>query len=141
VIAGQDAKSRPMLERVSAETCAAVEAIALEEYPHMKAQSYGFRMYIPIIVTTARLSVSSVDTASLSLSNGEAGSVTHREVPFVRFRKQLSSAFAIQPKRSALEFSELAHAREKMVFVVNAEHLASFLKQWDPISESFRPLM
>lgn len=141
VIGGQDTRSRPLLERVSAETCAAMEAIALEEYPHMKARNYGFRMYAPVIVTTARLSVSSVDASSLSLSTGEAGNVTHREVPFVRFRKQLSSAFAIQPNGSASDFSQLAAAREKMVFVVNAEHIARFLKLWDPLNDSFRPLM
>lgn len=141
VVGGQDARSRPLLERVSAETCAATEAIALEEYPHMKSRNYGFRMYVPVIVTTARLSVSSVDTASLSLSTGEASRVTHREVPFVRFRKQLSSEFAIQPRDSNLEFAELANAREKMVFIVNAEHLGGFLKQWDTLNDSFRPLM
>lgn len=141
VIAGQDQKSRPLLERLAAETCAATEAIAIEEYSSMLDLRYGFRLYVPVIVTSARLSISSVDTQSIALSTGEASAVTHREVPFVRFRKQLSSAFAVNPKGLERGFLELATAREKMVFVVNTTHLEPFLRAWEMHSDSFRPLM
>jgi hypothetical protein len=141
VIAGQDQKSRPLLERVAAETCAATEAIAVEEYASMLDTKYGFRMYIPVIVTTARLSISTVETASIALATGEASAISHREVPFLRFRKQLSSAFAVDRKGPEWGFSELATAREKMVFVVNSMHLEEFLHAWETSSESFRPLM
>lgn len=141
VIAGQDQKSRPLLERVAAETCAATEAIAIEEYASMLDVRYGFRMYIPVIVTTARLSISSIDAASIALGNGEATAVLHREVPYLRFRKQLSSEFAVPRKEGQWGFAELASAREKMVFVINSLHLEEFLRSWGTYSDSFRPLM
>lgn len=141
VVVGQDPKARPLLERVAAETCAATEAIALEEYSHMTARRYGFRMYTPVIVTTARLSVSSVDLSQISLDKGEAASMEHREVPFLRFRKQLSSEFAVEPSDLDWSFSDLSSAREKMAFVVNSQHVEYFLKCWDILSDSLRPLM
>lgn len=141
VVVGQDPKVRPLLERIAAETCAATEAIALEEYPHLTARHYGFRMYVPVIVTTARLSVSSVDASQISLDKGEAASIVHREVPFLRFRKQLSSEFAVAPSDLDWSFSDLSSAREKMTFVVNSQQIEYFLKCWDILSDSLRPLM
>ena len=119
VVAGQDAKARPMLERVAAETTAAMEAIALEEHPVISERQYGLRMYAPVIVTTARLVVSRFDPKLVALQNGEASAVTHDVVPWIRFRKQFSLEFAVTPKDPHLDFSELAAAKEKLVFVVN----------------------
>jgi len=140
-VSQQPAPPKPLLERVAAETCAATEAIAIEEYASMLDTKYGFRMYVSVIVTTARLSISTVDTASIALATGEASAISHREVPFLRFRKQLSSAFAVDRKGSDWGFTELATAREKMVFVVNSMHLEEFLQAWETSNESFRPLM
>lgn len=141
VVVGQDPKARPLIERIAAETCAATEAIAIEEYPLMAARRYGFRMYTPVIVTTARLSVSSVDLSQISLDKGEAAVIEHREVPFLRFRKQLTSDFAVAPSNLDWSFADLSSAREKMAFVVNSQHLEYFLRCWDIFSDSFQPLM
>jgi len=141
VVAGQDTKSRPLLERVAADITSATEAIAIEEHPHMLARKYGFRTYSAAIVTTARLSVTSVDSSKISLETGEALDLQHREVPWIRFRKQLSADFAIPPQDLDWSFSDLATAREKSTFVINASHLAEFLKSWDIIDRSLRPLM
>jgi hypothetical protein len=141
IIAGQDSKSRPLLERIAAETTSATEAIAIEEFSQMATKGYGFRMYSSLVVTTARLSVTSVDLSKISLSTGEASDLVHREVPWLRFRKQFSSEFAIQPKDLDSSFSDFALAREKSVFVVNASNLAKFLKEFDIIGDSLRPLM
>jgi len=141
VVAGQDTKSRPLLERVAAETCSTTEAIAIEEYSQMLERRYGFRMYVSVIVTTARISISSVDMKTIALATGEASEITHRNVPFVRFRKQLSSEFAVERKNSDWSFAELATAREKLVFVVNSMHLEEFLRTWYIYDDSLRPLM
>lgn len=42
IVAGQDPKSRPLLERVAADTASATEAIAAEELPHMVANSTAY---------------------------------------------------------------------------------------------------
>ena len=141
IVAGQDAKSRPMLERVAAETIAATEAIALEEQETLFARKNGFRMYASVIVTTSRLVLTYLDISQIDLSNGEAKQQHHEVLPWIRFRKQFSSSYAIEPDHGDWDLKNLAKAKEKTVFVVNAEHLAEFLSQWDIDNKSLRPLM
>ena len=141
VVAGQDAKGRPMLERVAAETTAATEAIAIEEHPVITKRRYGLRMYVPVIVTTARLVVSRFDPTLVKLQNGEASAICHEVQPWIRFRKQFSSEYAVQPKNIEWDFSELAAAKEKLVYVVNAESLADFLAKWEVANNSLHALM
>jgi len=140
IVAGQDPKSRPLLERVAADTASATEAIAAEELPHMVAGKYGLRIYVSAIVTTARLTVSAVDPGTISLGTGEAPSIEHREVPWIRFRKQLSPELAVEPRDLDYSFADLSRAREKCVFVINSESLGDFLRRWDLISRSLDQL-
>jgi len=141
VVAGQDSKSRPMLERLAAEVTAATEAMAIEEHPMVTKRKYGLRMYASVIVTTAQLHVSRFDPHEVSMKSGEISAVTHAAVPWIRFRKQLSTEFAVEPKNIDWDFSELALAKEKQVFIVNLESLPTFLEQWEVNSNSLRALM
>ena len=130
-----------MLERIAAEVTAAVEAIAIEEFPVITKRQYGLRIYVPVIVTTARLVVSRIDPKLVALQNGEASSISHEVRPWIRFRKQFSSDYAVQPKNTDWDFSELSAAKEKLVFVVNVEALAEFLGKWEVTNNSLRALM
>lgn len=141
VVAGQDSKSRPMLERIASETTAAMESIAIEELPVITKRQYGLRMYVPVIVTTARLVISHFDPKLVTLQNGEASAISHEVQPWVRFRKQFSSEYAVEPKRPEWDFSELAAAKEKLVYVVNIQSFAEFLKIWEVEDNSLRALM
>lgn len=141
VVAGQDAKSRPMLERVAVEVSSATEAIAAEEFPVISKRGYGLRMYVPLIVTTARLVVSQVNAKHVDLKNGAAATIKHEIQPWIRFRKQFSTEYAVQPKNPEWDFSALATAKEKVVIVVNVESLPEFLKNWNIQNNSLRALM
>lgn len=141
VVAGQDSKSRPMLERVAAEVSSAMEAIAVEELPVITKRDYGLRMYIPVIVTTARIIVSQFDPKLVDLKNGETATAAHQVQPWVRFRKQFSPEFAVEPRNPEWDFSALASAKEKVVFVVNIESLPDFLSKWSVQRNSLRALM
>ena len=141
VVAGQDPKSRPMLERVAAETAAAMEAIAIEEHPVITKRGYGLRMYVPVIVTTARLVSSRIDPTLVTLNNGEASAVEHEVLPWIRFRKQFSSEYAVKPREPEWDFSELAAAKEKLVYVINVNFFAEFLEKWSVTDNSLRALM
>jgi hypothetical protein len=141
VVAGQDSKARPMLERLAAEVTAATEALAIEEHPAITKRNYGLRMYASVIVTTAQIHLSRFDAHEVSMKTGEATTVTHAVLPWIRFRKQLSSEFAVEPKNMDWDFSELALAKEKQTFVVNLESLPAFLEKWEIASNSLRPLM
>lgn len=141
VVAGQDPKSRPLLERLAAELTAATEALAAEERSLLTQQSVGVRFYVSILVTTARLHHSTLDASAVTLETGEAPSIQHTEVPWIRFRKQLSSEFAVEPDLSGWGFDRLAAAKEKQIFVVSAVHLTNFLKRWQLIDHSLTALM
>ena len=61
VVPGQDKKSRPMLERVTAELIEATEALAIEDL-HLFSNKHDFvRIYLNVIITTADLSLCSFD--------------------------------------------------------------------------------
>jgi len=141
VVAGQDSKARPMLERLAADVTAATEALAIEEHAAITKRNYGLRMYASVIVTTAQLHLSRFDAHDVSMKTGEASAVTHAVLPWIRFRKQLSSEFAVEPKNSDWDFSELALAKEKQVFVVNVESLQDFLEKWRLATKSLNALM
>ncbi|VXB72202.1 conserved hypothetical protein [Luteimonas sp. 9C] len=141
VVAGQDSKSRPLLERLAHEVVTATEAVANEEYPHTVSRSYGFRCYVSVIVTTAQLSASAIDAADISLANGEASSQQITEVPWIRFRKQLSNEFAVAPEDLDWSFDDISRSKEKVTFVVNSNHLVTFLDKWSLFNDSLLPLM
>lgn len=141
VVAGQDSKSRPMVERIAHEVVTSTEAVAREEYPHTVSRNYGFRCYTGIIVTTARLSISAIDDNEVTLQNGEATNQKITEVPWVKFRKQLSNDFAVAPEGIEWSFDGISKAKEKVTFVINSNHLVTFLDKWSLFSEDLRPLM
>ena len=140
VVPGQTARDRPMLERVAAELVFATEALAREESPILSRRGLSLRMYAKVIVTTARLVMSRFDPRRIDLAVGEAADVKHLEVPWVRFRKQLSWEPAVQLANAEQSFAAVAAAKEKSVFVVNAGHLPEFLARWDVDNASLRVL-
>lgn len=141
VVAGQDAKSRPLLERIAYEVSTATEAVAHEEWPHAIARNYGFRCYVGVVVTTAKLSISAIDPATVSLTSGQADNQAITEVPWIRFRKQLSHELAVPPEDLDWSFNGISKAKEKVTFVVNSGHFVTFLDKWSLFNDSLRPLM
>ena len=141
VVAGQDAQSRPLLERIAHEIVIASEAVAQEERPFLEARSYGFRCYVAVIVTTANLSISAVNDRDISLETGEATDQSIEGVPWVKFRKQLSNELVVEPEDLAWNLSSISKAKEKVVYVVNAAHLSMFLEKWGLINSSLARLM
>lgn len=132
VIRGQDVNGRrSMLERVASEVVASTEAIALQEkLLHLPPSSKQFRMYFNVIVTTASLLVAEFEPANISLAEGILDDAKFIEVPFLRFRKQLMDAL------TPVDFMDyqngnVARSRESTVFIVNAEHFAEFLREFE----------
>lgn len=130
VVYGEDAKSKPMLERIAAGVVSAAEALAFEEKESCINEFDMLRMYINVIVTTAKLQVCNLNPSDVSIVNGKVENVEFTEVPFLRFRKQLSIPHE-QPKDPAVlsNYREIARAKENTVFIVNAEAFPEFLKR------------
>jgi hypothetical protein len=140
VVRGHDEKSRPMLERVASELISATEALARED--QVLRPELG--IYFSIIVTTARLHVCMFDPNKIDVETGHIpDDALFHDVPYVRFRKQLSArapdfALGIPPSFGA---QYVAKAKEHTVFVVNSSALLDFLTRFEVDNDSFRRFM
>lgn len=138
VIPGQDARSRPMLERTAAELISATEALAIEEMEYQSQLREALRMYFSVIVTTATLRVCRFEPDRVSLADGKVVDADFVEVPFIRFRKQLTTGPSSRPLNVQEGPPAYARNKEHTVFVVNVEALPDFLADFDVDNESIR---
>lgn len=133
-IPGQEQGRRNLLERTASEIVEATESFAWQEKkladnvpPNMRAFR---RIYIPVIVTTAELKVSCFDPSTISLEEGDLPhDTTFTSVPYVRFRKSLSSR--IDTGSAIDQAIHLHRASERSVLVVNAENFSNFINNWE----------
>ncbi len=130
VVPGQDQKSRPMLERISSELIEATEALAWEDY-HINSQRNFIRMYASVIVTTAKLHLCSFSPADVSIDTGMIDKAEFKVVPFVRFRKSLSTKPITEFSLKEKDDSSLVGAKENMVFIVHSGDFEQFLNGFE----------
>ncbi len=135
-------KRTPLLEWQAGELIQATEGVATEEYYLWKSNPERgslFNVYINVIVTTADLYVYSFSEAKISLKDGNIDSTNFFSVPYVRFRKQLSTSPASARGLLAsgrLEFEKnpnfrtLVQAKENTVFIVNSLAFQRFLGEF-----------
>lgn len=129
IVHGQDPKSKPMLERTASTLISSTEAFAKEESP-LFGRAMETRIYFNVIVTTAKLQVASFKPESISLTDGTVSGASFKEVPYLRFRKQLQPH--IEPiNPSSFSYHAAAKAKENSVFIVNSEHVMEFLDSFD----------
>jgi hypothetical protein len=133
VVEGQDER-RPMLERVAADLVMSTEAFAKEDAVRVEAvrTTWPFS-YASIIVTNAKLVMATFDASTISLDDGKIPELHTTEVPFVRFRKQLSTdhvGFSIDEVRRG-GATEISRAKERTVFVVQANTLSQFISSFE----------
>ena len=129
VVAGQDSKSRPMLERLAAEANDATEAFAREDLAMLLGNRGHLRIYYNVIVTTAQLVVCELMSDAISLASGTVDAATFTKVPYVRFRKQLSVNRTADP--TVRYYGSPFREKENTVFVVNSSHLLDFLDEYN----------
>ncbi|MDO8847255.1 MAG: hypothetical protein Q7W51_02555 [Coriobacteriia bacterium] len=130
VVAGQDSKSRPMLERVAAQVVESTAALAREEALLLEQQdSPTLRTYFNVIATTAKLEVCKFDPADVDLDTGTIDAASSEEVQFIRFRKQLSPRPILPERLSGWGFGTLARAKENTVLVVQASSFLDFIER------------
>ena len=132
IVDGQDAKSQPMLERVSANVISSIEALAFQELQSCMKRGPRLRMYFGVIATTAKLLLCRYDPKSISIADGKLNNAVFEEVPFLRFRKQMS----VDEKRTAdlsifEDYRAYSRAKENTVFVVNSDSFVEFLQQFE----------
>ena len=132
---GPDSNQRQTLENMASEVVAATEALAREERD-IHDPNDDFRVYFSIIVTTALLYVGTFDPKTMSLADGDLPSANFSPVPFVRYRKQLSSVVTPFDAGDYSKGPRRAESKEHTVFVVNAASLVEFLNAFCLIDDA-----
>ena len=132
-IQGQEQGRGKLLDRMGVELIEATEALAWEEKKLQKStgnQGSSFTcFYIPVLVTTAELSVASFNPGDVSLRDGSLPKDTSFEkVPYIRFRKSLTNKPSSPPPKS---LRDVYSASERSFFIVNSEFFQEFLRNLD----------
>lgn len=119
-------KQRMPLESVARDVVAATNAIAVEEalLGRRLRQATGYH-YVPTIVTTARLSVASVDIAAIALSDGKVPDASFSSVPYVWMQKALSTR-PVSGER-IYDVADAHKAKQRSVLVIEAAQLLGVL--------------
>lgn len=132
IVWGEGGKSKPMLEREASTLVLATEAFAHEEIPRFASRNIDRRVYFNVIITTARLHVGTFDPARISIKDGTLTESSFIEVPYLRFRKQLTNGQDLSSAIATGRYREVSRAKENTIFVVNADHLTEFLAKFEP---------
>ena len=136
-IPGQEKGRRNLIENVASELADAVEAFAYqgrdlheERKLHHERESsnqynpllgYFYQINVPVIVTTAQLQVGSFDPEGVSLCDGSLpDNAVFTEVPYIRFRKSLSTRVSSTSNRTPQ--TAAYEDTERTIYVVNAEN-------------------
>jgi hypothetical protein len=132
---GQGDNIRTLLEKTASELTHAAECLAKEELSFSPIKDFPHeKIYIPVIVTNATLTVCSFASSNVDISTGELSleNAEFETVPFIRFQKGLEtnilSATTQLGIQRQLELHEINAEKERTVFVVNSENLLEFLK-------------
>jgi hypothetical protein len=137
VVHGQDSKERPMLERIAANLVSSSEGLAIEEKQYFSHLPRVIRFYINVIVTTAKLKVCQYNPGNISVDLGTLSAADFEELPYVRFRKQLTTQHELSGELKSGGYVGVERAKQNTVFVVNAEHLIDFLSEFAIDSRAF----
>ena len=136
VVRGHGENQQPMLERIAALLVDSVDGLA-EEEAHIIARSSsgdGLRIYVPIIVTNAHLWICKYDPTTIDLSSGLVENAEYTTVPYVMFRKALSTIPTERPSQSDAapyqQFRHWSNEQDRTVLVVNAASFVSILTAW-----------
>ncbi len=129
-VMGQDHR-KPLLENLASELISATEAFAGEEFPFFKEMPTSMA-YFPVIITTAELYICEINLSDLEIESGEIKDPIFKQVPCVRFRKSLTTAPPIFFLKKKIRFSEeLAEARQRTLFILNASYVGQTLGNWE----------
>lgn len=130
-IPGQDQGRMNLLERTASELIDSIEALATQEKELQdRGGEHNFtRVYVPVLVTTAKLFVAYFDPSSISLGEGTLPKeTTTEEVPYVRFYKGLGT---YKGQLNGTNIQEHHRLCQRTIFVVNAEKLPCFLDEFE----------
>ncbi|CAN2041736.1 hypothetical protein GMMP15_570013 [Candidatus Magnetomoraceae bacterium gMMP-15] len=107
------------------------EALAKEDYHLFKDKPDYIHIYLNVIVTTAQLKLCTFSPESVSIDNGLISNAQFKTVPYLRFRKSLSTKSVEDLNLSELTYYNLTQAKENTIFVVNSNSIMDFLNKFE----------
>jgi hypothetical protein len=129
IVRGTGEGQKPMIESVCGVLLNSIECLTQEESTFAIKTNAGLNCsYIPVIVTNAKLQVCRFKLSSLSYEDGELPDGEFESVPYIRFRKTLSTKSI--SLTSAANITYANRERQRTVFVVQSTHLERFLEEW-----------
>jgi len=131
-VRGQGERDVPMLERISGILLRSTEQLANEELALGRPSINGTpHVYYPMIITNAALQVCRFDPCDIDPLTGQLpeGEGEFESVPFIRFRKNLSTSSSFQRAPSDLKQANTEY--ERTVFVINIAELTNILTEWE----------
>ncbi|HJQ24660.1 MAG TPA: hypothetical protein VKA60_12150 [Blastocatellia bacterium] len=133
ILPNDEQRRQSILESLAVELLDSVEGLAQEEVNVAGSQSPpdNVRLFtFPAIVTNAEIAVCHFNPSVVNIQDGtlKESDVELSTVPFIRFRKSLSTAF---PEGRFYDLKAANRARARTVFVVNAASLPEFLTNWE----------
>lgn len=131
VIPGTGNNKRTLIERSAAELVFSTEGLAAEQKSITRPSGETLCIYFNVIVTTAKLNLCLFDSANIDLKDGSVSDPYFKEIPYIRFRKQLKEVPPNLEKYSDPYGINLERIKESTVFVVNAENLLRFLEEFE----------
>lgn len=129
VIRGQGEKDTPLLERLSSSLVRSTESLANEEL-NLSKQERRIRIYIPVIATNATLFACRFNTSDINIDTGKLSESDFQEIPFIRFRKNLSSTIK-SGSPFANSLNELNRQNERTILIINSKKLTQVLRTLD----------
>jgi hypothetical protein len=126
LIRGQGESKLSMLERIGETLLRSVESLAVEELyiPYESTRDRSF-VYLPIIITNAKLLISEYDPNDVDLMTGKINEASFNETPFIQFYKNMSSSLKTDSKPHNLHEANLQNNRS--VIIVNSDKIAEFI--------------
>lgn len=129
VVRGTGEANPPMIERLSTSLLKSMHCLAGEELQLAgKQKDSCWMIYFPVIITTAELEICRFNPGEVSLKDGKILRGTFEPVPFVRFRKSLTTL--LTPNASPKTLQEANQDKERTVIVINASELTTTLGQF-----------
>jgi len=129
-VRGQGEKDTPLLERLSSLLIRSTEGLANEELKLTFKQERKIHVYIPVIVTNAKLYACRFNISDINIDTGKLSESDFIEIPFIRFRKNLSSTIMSESPFTS-KLSELNRQNERTVLIINAKELTTILRSLD----------
>lgn len=130
VVRGTGEGQASMLERIGGPLLRATESIAGEELLVGPPEMYGpARIYLSAIVTNAELQVCQFAPGDVAIETGELDSAKFETVPFVRFRKAMSSTRKAEDDLRSI--SQQNEADQRTVLVINSTALDQVLPEME----------